>query len=54
MMPRKGYEITYKTNSKKHGEVVTCGLCHGTGRDTTNSLIGVKCEACKGVGKVRV
>ena len=51
---RKGYDINYNTNTKKHGEVVTCGLCKGTGLDHTNSLFGVKCSACNGVGKVRV
>jgi DnaJ-class molecular chaperone len=53
-MPRKRYTIEYRTNTKKYGEVVVCGLCHGSGIDHTHSLIGVKCEACNGVGKIRV
>jgi hypothetical protein len=53
-MSRKGYDVNYQTNTKKYGEVVTCGLCKGTGVDHSNSLFGVPCSACKGIGKVRV
>jgi hypothetical protein len=53
-MSRKGYDINYHTDTKKYGEVVTCGLCKGTGLDHSDSLMGVRCPACKGLGKVRV
>ena len=53
-MPSREIKIRYETNTKKYGEVVTCGVCHGSGIDHTTSLVGVKCESCNGVGKVRI
>ena len=53
-MPKKSYNIYYATNTKKYGKVVDCGLCKGSGKDYTSSLMGIKCSACNGIGKVRL
>lgn len=53
-MPRRSYDINYHTDTKKYGTVMDCGVCHGSGIDHTISLVGTRCENCKGTGKVRV
>ena len=53
-MSKKSYNINYNSNTKKYGKVVKCGLCKGTGINHIDSLIGVECKPCKGVGTVRV
>ena len=53
-MPKKSYNVNYTTNTKKYVKIVDCGPCKGSGRDHTQSLVGVTCSACNGTGKVRV
>ncbi|MGD0495721.1 MAG: hypothetical protein ABSB28_06735 [Candidatus Bathyarchaeia archaeon] len=54
-MKRKRVDLYYHPGTpESRGTVKECGLCKGTGRDTTSGPIGLRCSACGGKGWVRI